>query len=192
MKTKFTITIPAWLDKICAWPVILYRRLRFGDPYRRIFLGEGRFTLVDPPDYYRFNNFQWCAKENGPRIYAVRLIADSRNRTKILSLHREIMNPPEGLLVDHKNRNTLDNRRENLRLATHSQNQCNKSKTSKKTSSRFIGVFFEKSSAKWVARIALRGKRFWLGRFSSEIDAAHAYDAAAKKHHGEFAKLNFP
>ena len=192
MSTKLTITIPVWLDRLFAWPVTVYRQLKFGYTYRKIFLGQGIFTLVDPVDFYRFNYFNWCAKQNGPRTYAVRLIADSNNRTKIISMHREILNPPAGLLVDHRNRNTLDNRRDNLRLATHSQNQFNKGKTSKKSSSRFVGVFFEKHSRRWVARIVTNGKRLWLGRFNDELSAAKAYDKAAKKYHKDFARLNFP
>ena len=191
MSAKLTITIPVWLDFIFACPLLAYRLLRYGYPFRKIPLGEGKFTIVDPRDFYSLNAFNWCPKENGPRTYAVRLIADSNNRTKILSMHREIMNPPAGMLVDHRNRKTLDNRRENLRLATHSQNQYNKEKTTRKTSSHFIGVFFEKSSGKWVARITYRSKKIWLGRFSSETDAAHAHDVAAKMYHKEFAKLNF-
>jgi hypothetical protein len=190
MNANLIIGIPIWLDKICVCPLLLYRKLKHGYPFRKIPLGEGKFTIVDPRDFYSLNAFNWCPKENGPRTYAVRLIADSNNRTKILSMHREIMDPPAGMLVDHRNRKTLDNRRENLRLATHSQNQCNKEKTARKTSSHFIGVFFEKHSGKWVARITSRGKKIWLGRFSSETDAAHAHDVAAKKYHGEFARLN--
>lgn len=184
--------VPNWLDKICAWPVMVYRRGKYGYAYRRISLGEGKFTIVEPGDFYQVNRFNWCAKENGPRTYAVRLVADSHNRTKILSMHREIMGAPAGMLVDHRDRDTLDNRRENLRLATHSQNQFNKGKTSRKTTSRFIGVFFEKYSGRWVARTAVEGKRIWLGRFDNETEAARVYDEAARKYHGEFAHLNFP
>jgi hypothetical protein len=192
MKVNLTIGIPGWLDKICTWPVLLYRNLKYGHSFRKIPLGEGRFTIVEPGDFYQLNRFNWCAKENGPRIYAVRLVGDSNNRTKIISMHREIMGEPAGMLVDHRNRNTLDNRKENLRLATHSQNQFNKGKTTRKTTSRFIGVFFEKQSGRWVARTTVGGKRIWLGRFDDETEAARAYDEAAREYHKEFAQFNFP
>jgi hypothetical protein len=101
------------------------------------------------------------------------------------------MNPPRGFLVDHKNLNTLDNTRTNLRLATRSQNMFNRNKIKSNTSSRFRGVCFDKRRKKWCAYITVEGKRIWLGTFDNEIDAAMAYDAAAKKYHGEFARLNF-
>jgi hypothetical protein len=68
----------------------------------------------------------------------------------------------------------------------------NRRKTSRKTSSRYIGVSFHKKKGKWMAVIGYKGKNVWLGRFDNEIDAAKAYDAAAKKYYGEFARLNFP
>ena len=188
---RIQFNVPNWVDRILVRPMMTYRRIRYGQALRKIPLGEGKFTIVEPVDFYQVNRFNWCAKENGPRTYAVRLVDDSHNRTKILSMHREIMGAPAGMLVDHRNRDTLDNRRENLRLATHSQNQFNKGKTTRKTTSRFIGVFFEKYSGRWVARTTVEGKRIWLGRFDSEIEAARVYDEAAKKYHGEFAQLNF-
>ena len=102
------------------------------------------------------------------------------------------MNFPEGFFVDHINNDSLDNRRANLRLATAVQNACNRKKISSETSSKHIGIYFEKRTGRWTAKIRANGKRLWLGRFTSEIDAAKAYDAAAQKYHGEFAQLNFP
>jgi hypothetical protein len=101
------------------------------------------------------------------------------------------MDAPKGLLVDHRNLNGLDNRRSNLRLATHGENNQNKRKR-KGASSRYIGVSFEKRIKKWSARIMYKGKAIWLGNFKNEIDAALAYDKAARKYYGEFARLNFP
>ena len=102
------------------------------------------------------------------------------------------MRAPRGLLVDHRNGDGLDNRRDNLRLATHSENMMNRPKIKSPTTSRFVGVYFDKARRLWVARIHLNGKCIWLGRFATEIEAAKAYDEAAKKYHGEFARLNFP
>jgi hypothetical protein len=183
--------VPNWLDKICAWPVLWYRKRRFGDAFRRIYLGEGKFTLVSPSDFYLFNNFQWCAKEYRGCFHAVRFNNHGDKGPMILSMHRLIMTPPRGLIVDHRNRNGLDNRRSNLRLATYSQNNCNKPKR-KNTSSRFVGVSFDKRGQHWVAYIHHNGKHIWLGRFDNEIDAAKARDKAARQYHGEFARLNFP
>jgi hypothetical protein len=190
--TTIQIKVPNWLDHILVWPLLLYRRRRFGWPFRKIPLGESLFTIVDPDIFYRLNTYHWSARRNSNCIYAVRFLNDLGQKPKIISMHREILNPRKGLLVDHKNRNTLDNRRDNLRLATHSQNQFNKAKTSKKTSSRFVGLYLEKSSRLWATKLSHHGKSIWLGRFKSETAAAKAYDAAAKKYRGEFARLNFP
>jgi len=190
MKVNLTIGIPSWLDRICAWPAMRYRKRKYGYPFRRIYLGEGKFTIVDSPDYCRFDIFNWCPNENGPNTYAVRVVTVSKRSIKLVSLHREIMNHPKGLLVDHRNGDSLDNRRANLRIATKTQNTCN-SRKRKNTSSRFIGVCFHKRSKLWAARIKYRGKDIWLGYFDSEIEAGKTYDEAAKKYHGEFARLNF-
>jgi hypothetical protein len=93
--------------------------------------------------------------------------------------------------VDHRNGYGMDNRRENLRLATRSQNGANRRKTARKTSSRFRGVFWCKGKEQWQATVKLHGKQIILGYFSDEKDAARAYDVAAVEHHGEFANLNF-
>jgi hypothetical protein len=169
-----------------------YRKHKYGYEYRRIYLGEGKFTIVEPRDYYWLNKFNWCLWDNGSNRYAKRVLYDPKAGIKTESMHREIMKPAFGLLVDHRNGDGLDNRRENLRPATQLENCRNKRKTRSKTSSRFIGVCFDKQYNKWRAYIRYAGKRIWLGKYANEIDAAKAHDAAAKKYHGEFARLNFP
>ena len=191
MKLRLTISVPNWLDRIVAWPITAYRKRSYGYPFRRIHLTEGKFAIVDPQDFYKFNNFEWCLKEERKCFYAVRFNNRCGKNSTIVSMHRLIMNPTDGLLVDHKNRDGLDNRRENLRIATHSQNECNKLQK-KNTSSQFMGVSFDKHRGKWSSSIGFELKKIWLGRFDSEIDAAKAYDATAKKYFGEFARFNFP
>jgi hypothetical protein len=189
---RVEIKVPDWVDRICAWPVMVYRRRKYGYDFRRIYLGDGEWTLVEPADYYRLGHHQWHLKGGrSKKFYAVRDVKNGPGRTKMLSLHREIMNFPKGFLVDHKNGCSLDNRRDNLRSATRSQNRQNAPKR-ENTSSRFIGVSFHKEKKKWYACISFEGKSIFLGYFDNEIDAALAYDAAARKYYGEFARVNFP
>jgi hypothetical protein len=190
MNVNLTIGIPVWIDRICTWPVMVYRQCKFGYSFRRIDLGEGEWTILDAVDYYRFGSLKWTINGNGRKFYATRFVKIGPGKTKTLRLHREIMQAPKDLLVDHKNGDGLDNRRTNLRLATRSQNMYNKPKTKSKTSSRFIGVSFDKGRRKWETRIYYQKRKIWLGRFDDEIDAARAYDKAALEYHKEFARLN--
>ena len=103
-------------------------------------------------------------------------------------MSRVIMNCPKGKEVDHKNGNTLDNRHSNLRVCTHQEN-CRNRRPNKNCVSSYKGVSWFKG--KWTAIINCNGKHRYLGRFKNEIDAAKAYDKAAKKAFGEFACLNF-
>jgi hypothetical protein len=192
MKVNLTIGVPDWLDRICAWPAMWYRRRKFGYDFRRIDLGEGEFTIVEPEDYYRLANFKWYVRGNGINFYAVCSIKTGPKKTKLVCMNREIMNAPKGLFVDHKNCDSLDNRRDNLRLATRVQNACNRQWNKSRTSSRYRGIALIKRSGRWSAQISHEGERIWLGTFDNEVNAARVYDEAAKKYHGEFARLNFP
>jgi hypothetical protein len=191
MRVNLTIGIPCWLDRICAWPVVVYRKWKFGYSYQRIYLDEGLWTIVDPKDYYRFACFKWVIGRGKGKFYAIRGQVISPADSKIVQLHRLIMDAPDGLLVDHRNGVSLDNRSANLRLATQSQNQCNKRKR-ENTTSRYRGVYFNKEHRKWAAFINVNGKKIWLGYFDCETEAARVYDEAAKKYRGGFTRLNFP
>jgi hypothetical protein len=191
MSAKLTIPIPVWLDFIFTCPLLTYRRLRYGYSYRRISLGEGEWAVVDQKDYYRLGNSNWYLVGKKGRLYAAHNVKADGSLMVQVRLHREIMQPTNGLLVDHRNGNGLDNRRANLRLATHTQNMHNCRKR-KNATSQFIGVCLDKKRKLWESTITSNGKKIYLGRFKTEIDAARAYDEAALKYHKDFARLNFP
>jgi hypothetical protein len=191
MKVNLMIEIPVWLDKIFAWPALVYRQWKYGYTYRRIYLGQGEWTILDVEDYYRFGNLKWTLGGSRKNFYAITSIKNNKGEIETVRLHRLIMKAPKGRIIDHRNCKGLDNRRENLRIATKAQNACNRRKRSN-ASSRFLGVSFYKPSNTWAARLQHHGKDIWLGYFKREIDAARAYDKAAKKYHKEFASLNFP
>jgi hypothetical protein len=109
---------------------------------------------------------------------------------KAIYMHNQIMQPEPGKVVDHENHNGLDNSRSNLRLASRSQNCYNRKKKTG-VRSRYKGVSYVKGRKKWRVYISYNGQRIHLGYFDNEIDAAKAYDEAAKLYHGKFAVLNF-
>lgn len=105
-------------------------------------------------------------------------------------LHRAIFGDEiNGLVVDHKNGNKLDNRRNNLRACTHQQNICNQKLRADSTSG-FKGVSWDKKRQKWRAYIRLHGKHKSVGRYADKLEAAAAYNREAKRVYGEFARLN--
>lgn len=149
--------------------------------------GVGRVVIVDDEDYELISRYRWYAKVTGPNIYAV---ASSRDGTRAanrpIRMHKLLTGWDE---TDHHNGNGLDNRRENLRPATRSQNLMNRS-TGKMEKAGFKGVRLE--AGKWRAVIKGPEGRRHLGYFSTPEMAARAYDSAAVEMHGEFARLNFP
>ena len=147
-------------------------------------LNKGKFAMIDDLDYNMISAFNWSIIDRGERMYAYTKI-----NGKNIRMHRFIMNVTDPkILIDHKNRNGLDNTRGNLRTATHAQNCANKKATSG-TSSVYLGV--GKRQNKWNARITKDGITHELGYYAQEVEAALAYDNKARELHGEFANLNF-
>jgi leucyl-tRNA synthetase len=148
---------------------------------------------VDPADYKRLRRYEWISKKGKNSFYSLRH-AHSNNKKKetLIYMHQEIIEVPHGMVIDHINHDGMDNRKANLRAATYSQNLCHRKKRSGAMYSKYKGVHWDKSRRKWVARIGFEKREIHLGYFRSEIEAAKAYDRAARKYHGEFACLNFP
>jgi hypothetical protein len=95
---------------------------------------------------------------------------------------------PNGMQIDHINRYKTDNRLENLRLCTNSQNHANMGKIGKNQTSAYKGVCFQ--GGKWIAQIGHQGEKILIGRYDTELEAVKIYNKYALKLFGEFALLN--
>lgn len=153
-----------------------------------IMLTQGYSALVDEADYAEFNQYKWHAIKRKHTVYARRCVY-KKGKQFAIYMHRAILRAPKGSCVDHLNHNGLDNRRDNLRLATWAQNAQNR-RRSKGQVSGFKGVSWNSTDEKWQVYIRLNNKNTYLGSYVDRKEAAMAYDAAAKKHYKEFAHTN--
>jgi hypothetical protein len=151
--------------------------------FRVIPLSDGSYAYVDAADYEWLSQWAWSVVGGG---YATR-----NNNGKTVLMHRQIMRPPRGKFVDHKDGNRANNCRSNLRVCTRKENMRNLRKQNG-TVSRFKGVTYCKRTDKWFARCWYKGGDHYLGSFDDEVEAARAYDRRAVEMLGEFARLNFP
>jgi hypothetical protein len=149
-------------------------------------LSKGQVAVVDDESFMELAQYNWCISAVG---YAVRRKKFPDGSVKVVYMHRELMCAQKGQEVDHINGNRLDNRRENLRLATRSQNAKNVGKKPSNKSG-FKGVHKHGRNNSWVAQISVENKMIHLGSFKTPEEAALAYNAAAQRLHGEFANFN--
>ena len=151
-------------------------------------LTQGKIALVDDEDFEDLNQWEWYAAKNNNTFYAKRGIYSEGKRRQVL-MHRQILNPPDDMQIDHEDHNGLNCQKNNLRHCTVSQNHWN-SQLYRSNTSGFKGVSWEKESGKWVSYIKFNGKTKNLGRYFSKQQAALAYNKAAINLFGEFAYLN--
>jgi hypothetical protein len=147
-------------------------------------LTQGCETIVDDADYPYLCQYKWYANSCHGRIYAARKI-----NGKTCCLQNLILRTLPGFVVDHKDRDPLNNTRMNLRIATIGQNNANQS-LRKDNKTGYKGILIYKN--KWRAYIRFNNKHFYLGTYENKIEAAIAYDTKAIEYFGEFAYLNFP
>ena len=158
---------------------------------QEIELTQGMVAKVDDEDYDWLNQWKWHVHEGTKTYYARRNIKINGKTRSGVYMHRVIMKASKGVQVDHKSGNGLNCQKDNIRLCTSLQNNRNRKKHPNTTStSIYKGVHWYKAYNKWQCRIRTGLKQKHLGYFNSEVEAAVAYNQAALKYHGEFARLN--
>lgn len=153
---------------------------------------NGFDILVDDEDFESLSVYSWFAEARKGKVVTVKRSTRVNNKKVGIYLHRHITNAPRGMFVDHINRNPLDNRKANLRVVQEGENQKNRGpdNRTKKKSSQFRGVSWNKKDKRWIASIRVNKKNIHLGCFTDETLAAEIYNKAATIHFGEFAYLN--
>lgn len=152
---------------------------------KKIALPRGRFALVDDQDFERLSQYKWYYVGK----YAARKGCKALGEKNTIYMHREVLQTPDGLETDHVNGDGLDNRRENLRACTASENQRNRS-VRVDSWSGFKGVQWSPKKNRWSVRITHNRRRLFVGDYDNLLDAARAYDTAAKDLFGDFRRDN--
>lgn len=145
-------------------------------------------TIVDDDDFESLNKFKWYSLHCQYGYYAARSPYTKGNGQKTLLMHKVIMGDHDSFDIDHINGNKLDNRRENLRIVTRSQNMFNTPIRNVKKTSKYKGVVKKKN--RWLSYIMIDYKQKFLGSYKEEKDAAMAYNKAVKEHFGNGYFIN--
>jgi|ERR1035437_1806585 hypothetical protein len=147
------------------------------------------YTKVDDIVFDKLNDHKWYMFNNFGRLYVYRWVSHEGKYKRVWLADEVSLIPPDKYYNDHWNGDTLDNRKENLRPSTMGENSCNRKKYSN-NGSVYKGV--EPVGKQWRAKITHNKVFTNIGYYSTEIEAAKAYDEAAVRLHGQFASINFP
>lgn len=160
-----------------------------GFAMREIPLTQGKVALVDDEDFGFLTQWKWSAHyaAHGHNWYAKRTVYIAGGRWMTVRMHRLIMAAPKGMQVDHWDHDGLNNQRDNLRVCTQSQNQHNQRRHAD-SATGYKGVW--RDGNRWWASIRVNRKGLWLGSFNTPLEAAEAYNEAARQYFGDFACLN--
>jgi hypothetical protein len=156
----------------------------------RVPLTRGKFALIDDADASRVLQHRWRVRQAPHTSYAITDIRNQRGELHTVSMHRFILEPEAGLVVDHLDDNGLNNTRANMRLCSQAENAARVRRPTSRSGYR--GVNRQVLASTWVARICYRGQQIDLGSYPTAEQAARAYDAKARELHGDHARLNFP
>ena len=135
-------------------PLIVYRRLKYGFSFRRIYLGQNEYTIVEPADYYAFSKYNWILIRCNKKPYAISEFKIGRKKTKRVYLHRAIMKPRGRKLVDHRNCDGLDNRRANLHFATYLKISLTGQKQNRRQLRNIAGFLLTRAARNGVPQLA--------------------------------------
>ena len=162
---------------------------------KEIPLSQGKVALVDDEDWHRLSQKRWSAIRDDNMFYAARTIQVNR-KSRMIRMHREVLGLQhrDGIMCDHWDRNGLNNQKHNLRICSNSQNQANSGKQKRPGHSIYKGVSFFSNwvhpAKPWTSTVICQKKRVNLGVFRTESNAARAYDEAARRMFGNYARIN--
>lgn len=147
------------------------------------------FVAIVDDDYAHLADNKWTVYESSKTSYATRINYLGDNKKEKLYLHRVIMNAPKGVIVDHINGDGLDNRKENLRFATKSENLCNRSRTNGRIYDLPKGVTMDKRKKvkKYIVQVCFGGKCQYRAYFETVGEAEEAYIEKSAKIQKDFS-----
>ena len=160
---------------------------------KRIPLTQNQFALVDDDLFKVLSQYSWYALKREQTYYAAHAHGTNRTQRGVIYMHQmvyQLRGKRAPITIDHRDGNGLNNQTTNLRPATRRQQQFNKRKRRRPTSSRYLGVNWDALTGLWLVRVSIHGHARNLGRYADEFSAAWVRDYYARKYYGQYARTN--